>query len=181
MRIPRELVGFLTLLALIATPTTSTSVADGLSEFQVKAAFIVNFARFVEWPASAFDAPSAPFVMGILGDDPFGTDLDQAVRDKMIGGHPILVKRIEDGDDLVRFHLVFIAGSEKRRLKDHLTRLGTGAVLTVSDLDGFCANGGLIGFVTVNDRIRFKVNASSAQRHGLKISSKLLTLALSTD
>jgi hypothetical protein len=139
----------------------------------------VNFAKFIEWPAASFHSASAPLSIGVVGDDPFGADLNDAVSGKLVDRHPMAVKRVDWRDDLGQFQIVFIGASEKPRLKDILHRLESSAVLSVSDIENFCGNGGLIAFVNVNDRIKFQVNADAAQRRGLKISSKLLSLATS--
>jgi hypothetical protein len=164
---------------LLASETHMRTLAAGLSEYEVKAAFLVNFAKFIEWPASVFKSAEAPLTIAVVGDDPFGADLDDAIRGKLVAGRSMAVKRVEWRDDLTPFQMVFISTSERLRVKDIVRRLDGASVLTVSDLDSFCSSGGLIAFVNVGDRIRFEVNAEAAQRRGLKISSKLLTLATS--
>jgi hypothetical protein len=152
-------------------------MANELSEYQLKAAFLANFAKFVEWPTQSFPDGTAPVSIGIVGDDPFGRDIDETINGKLLQGHPMAVKRVDWRDDLAAFHMVFVSASEKRRLPDILQRMESSSVLTVSDLEGFCGAGGIIAFVMDRDRIRFEVNVEVAQRHGLKISSKLLSLA----
>ena len=147
------------------------------SEYELKAAFLVNFAKFVEWPAAAFDTSASPVLVGVVGDDPFGPDLDNTVRGKLFGGRSMDVKRFDWRDDLTGFHIVFISASEQRRLKDILRPLETTSILTVSDMDDFCTQGGVIALVSVKERIRFEVNRAAARRRGLKISSRLLSLA----
>lgn len=169
------------LLALALTVPLSGVVprraVAAASEYEIKAAFLVNFAKFVEWPATAFYAIEAPVRIGVVGDDPFGADLDKTVRGKLFGSRPMDVRRQEWRDDLTRFHIVFISGSEKRRLAEILRPLESTSVLTVSDMGDFCSQGGVIAFVNVDQRIRFEVNGAAARRRGLKISSKLLSLA----
>ena len=179
MAVLRRIAVVLALAAALLSVPSHAILAGGLSEYEVKAAFLVNFAKFVEWPATAFSSPSAPIVVAVVGDDPFGSDLDDAIRGKTVSGHPLVARRVDWRDDLAHLHVVFISASEKRRLKDILHRLETASVLSVSDMDGFCSDGGLIAFVVENDRIRFEVNDGTAQRRGLKISSKLLSLATS--
>ncbi len=152
-------------------------IATELSEYQLKAAFLANFAKFVEWPAHSFPEGSAPVQMAIVGDDPFGRDLDDTIRGKLLQGHPMVVKRVHWRDDLTGFHIAFISASDRSHLAEILQRLESASVLTVSDIDGFCAAGGVIAFVMADERIRFEVNVDAAQRRGLKISSKLLSLA----
>jgi hypothetical protein len=177
MAVLRHLAIAVTLAALATGVMPGRPVAATLSEYELKAAFLVNFAKFVEWPASAFASPSAPVTLGVVGDDPFGSDLDDATRGKLIGIRPMVVKRVDWRDDLSRFHIVFVSVSELWRYKDILRSLDSSTALTVSDIKGFGTDGGIITFVDDNNRIRFAVNGAAAQRRGLKISSKLLSLA----
>jgi hypothetical protein len=153
-------------------------VAQTMSEYQLKAAFLVNFGKFVEWPEPAFGGATGPFVIGVVGDDPFGDDLDDAIEGKRVGVHPIVARRISSSDDMDGLEVVFIGASEKPRLADILRRLNGTFALTVSDIDRFCDVGGIIAFVVDNNRIRFEVNIDAARKRNLRISSKLLSLAL---
>jgi hypothetical protein len=161
----------------VLTVPSSRVVAKELSEYQLKAAFLMNFANFTEWPVHSFPDGLASVFIGVVGDDPFGRDLDNSVKDKVLSGHPITVKRVDWRDELQGFHILFVSASEQRHLTDILRKLESSSALTVSDLDGFCTAGGMIGFVVDKDRVRFEVNADIAQRRGLRISSKLLSLA----
>jgi hypothetical protein len=152
--------------------------AEAMSEYQLKAAFLVNFGKFIDWPEPGFSSGTVPFVIGVVGDDPFGDDLDEAIKGKQIGAHPIVARRISSGGDMSGIELAFIGSSEKTRLADTLRRLNSSSAVTVSDIDRFCDAGGIIAFVVDNNRIRFEVNLEAAQKRNLKISSKLLSLAL---
>jgi hypothetical protein len=156
---------------------SSRAGANELSEYQLKAAFMMNFANFTEWPVHSFPDGLAPVLVGVVGDDPFGRDLDNTVKGKSLEGHPMTVKRVDWRADLKAFHILFISASEQRRLPDILRKLESSSVLTVSDIDGFCVAGGMIAFVVENNRVHFEINADLAQRRGLKVSSKLLSLA----
>lgn len=153
----------LALAAALTSAMPARAASGELSEYEVKAAFLVNFAKFTEWPAAAFGGTSTPLQVGIVGNDPFGAGLDDAVRGKLIGGRSMAVKRVDWRDDLTAFHIVFISSSEKRRLKDILRRLDASAVLTVSDIDTFISDSGLIAFVNQSNRIRFEVNAGATR------------------
>jgi hypothetical protein len=166
-----------TLALLLLLLLAGDAFAAELSEYQVKAAFLANFAKFVEWPVHSFPDGVAPVNVGIVGDDPFGFDIEDSFKGKTLQGHPMTIKRVDWRDDLARFHIVFISASEKRHLPDILGRLAPSNVLTVSDVDGFCRAGGIIAFVSDNNRVRFEINIDAAQHSGLKISSKLLSLA----
>ena len=147
------------------------------SEFQLKAAFIYNFAKFVEWPADAFPAPDAPFVMGIIGDNPFDDTLGQTVLNKQINGHPFRVIQFKTLADLKSCHILFVSLSERKRLAEILRPLRGASVLTVSDLDHFLPAGGMIQFLMEGKKVRFAINDVAAKEAGLRISSKLLNLA----
>jgi hypothetical protein len=153
-------------------------IAQTMSEYQLKAAFLVNFGKFIEWPEPAFGGGTSPFVIGVVGDDPFGEDLDAAIKGKVIGAHPIVARRIDSDDDMGDFEVVFIGASEKLHIAEILRRLESSFAVTVSDIDRFCDAGGIIAFVVDNNRIRFEVNIDAARKRNLKISSKLLSLAL---
>jgi hypothetical protein len=141
----------------------------------LKAEVLYNVAKFVEWPAEAFSAKDAPLRICVLGDDPFGADLDPPAR-KKVNGRPVEVLRSPSEDSLSGCHIAFISASEAPRLARVLSRFGTG-VLTLSDLPRFAERGGTVGFVVEGGRVRFEINPDSAHRAGLKISSKLLKLA----
>ena len=143
---------------------------------EVKAAFLYNFAKFVEWPLDA--TSGMPTInVGVLGSDPLGDSLRAMVRDKTIGGRGFAVRKPANLDDLSGLHLLFVGEAEKQRVADILRRLEGSAVLTVSDIDRFCQMGGTIELVVENSHIRFDVRLDTAQRSRLKVSSKLLGLA----
>lgn len=147
------------------------------AEYQLKAVFLFNFTQFVEWPASAFSGPDGPFVIGVLGNDPFGGYLDETVHDEKINGHPFEIRRFRSVAEIAQCHVLFISGSETSRLRAILPQLARRNVLTVSDIDGFPAMGGIIQFYSEANRIRLRVNVGAAKAAGLTISSKLLRSA----
>lgn len=151
--------------------------AEPVDEYAVKAAFLYNFAKFVEWPPEAFADPTAPVVIGVLGEDPFGTVLDETTSGERAHGREIVIRRLNLDSDLSSVHLLFISASERRRLPDLLRQLDGQRVLTVADMDNFAAAGGIIQLVNQDRRIRFSINVRAAGRANLKISSKLLSLA----
>lgn len=151
------------------------AAAPAPSEYEIKAVFLLHFSKFVEWPASAFTAPNAPMFLCVLGDDPFGPVLEEVVRNESVGSHPIAVARYRLAGDVDRCHILFIGTSaEPRRILDQVHGK---SILTVSDEEEFTRRGGVIGFVTVNGKVKLQVNRSSAQRADLRISSRLLRLA----
>jgi hypothetical protein len=168
-------------LTLVAGFLGITEVrAQGSREYDIKAAFIYNFITFTEWPASAFHSAESPYVIGVAGEDPFGSALDMIVNGERIKGRPLVVRRFRRVDDAHNCHILFISSSELRRLPDLLRRLRGLPVLTVSDLPGFTAAGGGIGFVSTA-KIGLTINPSAIRAGQLTISSKLLRLAQLTD
>ena len=148
--------------------------ADAPTENQVQAVFLFNFSRFVEWPPQVFAAPSDPFVIGIVGTDPFGARLDEAVRNEQINGHPLTVRRFHSIADVENCQILFIDRSEMAHIGQILTALDHRSTLTVSQGDDAAQRGVMIQFATENSRIRLRINVGSARAAGLTISSKLL-------
>lgn len=166
----RRLIGSL-VLALCCAGAWGASPA---SEYQVKAAYLFNFGQFVEWPAQAWESATAPFVIGIAGDDPFGRILDDVVRGESIGGHPLAVRRFKEGDDLKACNILFIGRSDASRLEQAVQALRGTHVLTVTDAAGAESRGAIIVLITENNRIRMRINVAAARSNSLVISSKLL-------
>jgi len=148
------------------------------SEYQLKAAYLFNFAKFVEWPPEAFAETNSPIVIGILGENPFGTDLDRTIGNRTVGNRSLAVREIRSLPEATNCHLLFISRSEKQHLPETLQGLRGGSVLTVGETERFTEAGGMIQFVPRGNKIRFLINDEAARNVGLKISSKLLSLAL---
>ncbi len=147
-----------------------------LSEYQLKAAFLFNFAKFVDWPPEAFPSETSPLVIGVLGQNPFGKDLGDVIRNKVIGGHPV-TQRMTSLEAAGGCHVLFISSSERKRLREIIHTLQGNSVLTVGDSDEFIAAGGMINLFVEGKKIRFQINQPAAKSAGLKVSSKLLCLA----
>lgn len=152
-----------------AQPQTAT-------EYQVKAAFLYNFAKFVEWPQEALSNEQA-FVIGIVGEDPFGAFLDEAVAGKTVRDKRIAVKRFSRMEEAAGAHILFISDSEAGNVARIVKQLNRVPVLTVSDLDRFAERGGMVQLETEQNRVRFAINVAAVERAGLKPSSQLLKLA----
>ncbi len=146
-------------------------------EYDVKAAFLYNFAKFVEWPPDALGSPEEPMEICVFGDDPFGESLDAVVRGETLNGRRLVVRRTRSLADLRDCQAVFLPGAERSRLAEALATLRGASVLTVGEVDGFLSQGGMIRFVLDQGRVRFEINQEAAERGGLKLSSKLLRLA----
>jgi hypothetical protein len=158
---------------LSARSATAQSAAD---EYQVKAAYILNFARFVEWPSDVLPA-SSPITITVLGDDPFGGTLENTLLGKFANGHPLRVRYQRWNDILTQSQIIFISASEEPHLPEILRYLDHGSVLTVSDIDRFSLRGGVIEFRTIGNRVRFDINRTSALASQITISSRLLSVA----
>lgn len=163
-------------LATIA-PAVSYSQPAVLDEYQVKAAFLYNFAKFVEWPSAAFKSPEEPIVICVLGQNPFGSALEEIVNGKKVGERGFRIRQTSDVREAARCHMVFLGASDEKRARPFLEEAKALPVLTVGERDGFLADGGIIAFTVRDTRVRFEIDPERATRVKLKISSKLLTLA----
>ena len=144
------------------------------SEYQVKAAFLYNFMKFVQWP-DANDA--SPMVIGVVGNDPFGPLLDEAVRAKSINGRLVQIRRLKARENLHGCHILFISNSDRVDVSRILAALAGDHALTVGESDRFLRQGGMIALLMENDQVRLEINLPAAEDKGLKLSSKLLAVA----
>lgn len=150
---------------------------QALDEYQVKAAFLFNFVRFVDWPAAAFDSPTAPIVIGIVGGDPFGEEIDRLIDKKVVNGHPLEVRRFRDWKSVGKVHVLFVSGSDRQAAAKVIDAVRKSAVMTVGEAEGFAQAGGVCNFTREGARIGFEINVNAAARAGLTLSSRLLALA----
>jgi len=146
-------------------------------EYPVKLAFLYNFSKFIEWPAGSFRSPRAPLTICIVGRDPFSPEIEGDLRTRMVGGHPVEVLTLKLSDALQGCHMVFIPATEKDQAGRIVGNLKGSSALTVGETEGFAVLGGIINFTVEGNKVHFEVNPLAAQRAGLKISSKLLSLA----
>jgi hypothetical protein len=176
VRMPRWLIGAAVCALLWVAPRHAS--AEGPSrEYAVKAAFIYNFAQFIEWPADAFKDATSPLVIGIVGDDPFQGALEKAVSGKTVGGRAFSIRHLAADDDLKSCHILFLAASESGKTIEILRKLGGLSVLTIGETDDFPWSGGVIRFFLEDNKVRFEINPDAAESSKLKISSKLMKLA----
>jgi hypothetical protein len=166
---------WLVLLATVSGGGMNLS-AQTTREYEVKAAFLFNFAQFIDWPTGAFTNTDTPFVIGILGNDPFGAALEATVQGETINNRKIIIKRAATVADLADCQLIFVSKSEKGHVTEILSALDSRPVLKVSELEGFAQQGGNINFYLEGGKVRFEVNPAAAERDGLKVSSQLLNL-----
>lgn len=167
----------LVLLAGLISPCLTLGQSEVSQEYQVKAAFLYNFAKFVDWPSAAFANDKAPITVCIYGKDPFGATLDDTVRSKTIGARGFAVRRPKSPKDLATCHIAYLGDSVGDQLRDVLSILETSSVLSVGEDPHFADQGGDIQFVMEDGKIRFLINVDSVNRAGFKMSSKLLALA----
>lgn len=164
-------------IASCATPARALERARPVTqEYDLKAAFLFNFAQFVEWPKEAFLHADDPMVIGILGEDPFGRSLDEIVANESAHGRRLVVRRFRTPEDLGHCHILFVPRAEEAGLAQALTALGRRRVLTVGETKDF-ARSGMIGFELVQRRLRLHVNLENTEAAGLVVSSKLLRQA----
>jgi hypothetical protein len=163
---------------LIAPLALCASVmpASAATEYEVKAAFLYNFAKFVEWPPATFQTESDPIVLGIIGEDPFGNTIDTMFQNVTIQKHPLVVKRLQAPPEST-CQILFISESEQERAKHILASLDEKPILTVSDIPDFIGIGGMIGFDIENSKVRFSINKNAADAAKLQFSSQVLKLA----
>jgi hypothetical protein len=164
--------GLPTLVALFMMPGTIN--ADEL-EYKVKAAFLYNFSKFVEWTNPLPEGQ--PFVIGIVGDDPFGDLLEHTIRDKTVSGRSLVVRRYANVKQLRPSQILFVSASERHRFAPILEAVEGAGTLTVSEIEAFAALGGMINFVIEENKIRFEINPEATARAGLQVNAQLLKLA----
>jgi uncharacterized protein DUF4154 len=147
------------------------------SDYDVKAAYLYNFGRFVEWPGKVEASQGGSFTVCVLGQDPFGPSLDATLAGETIAGKTVVAKRISSAQESGSCQILFLGVSEASRLNKIIAELDQKSVLTVSDMPQFVNSGGMIQFVLEGKNVRFEVNLSAAQRAGLTLSSELLKVA----
>jgi hypothetical protein len=170
---------FTALVCALISCAALTAQQPKPSEYSVKAVYLYNFGKFVQWPAATSAiAPANTFAICVLGDDPFGDLLANVVKGESINGLPLSTTHIDRVDDAVKCRILFISASEDARLARILDALQSRSLLTVSDMPGFCDRGGMIQFVVNDEKVRFEVNVAAADKAKLALSSQLLKVAI---
>jgi YfiR/HmsC-like len=150
---------------------------QAMDEYRVKAAFLYNFAKFVEWPPEAFKTPKDPIVVCVLGHNPFGGSLEDVIRGKSIDGRAFAYRQVSDAAEAGACQILFVSSSEGKRFRSLAGTLKAAGILTVGEAQGFASDGGVINFKLDGGRVRFEINVDAAEHAQLHISSKLLNLA----
>jgi hypothetical protein len=165
---------------LLAVALAHGSAADApVEEYRVKGAFLLNFARFVEWPEHAFKGPGEAIAICVLGANPFTAALDRAAREAVVKNRTVTVRQIADTQQARQCQMVFVSVSERKRARAVLSAVEGQSVLTVGEFEGFLAGGGVIEFRVEENKVKMEISEPAAKRAGLHISAKLLSLAQS--
>jgi hypothetical protein len=157
--------------------TVSAEDEQLIKETEIKAAFIYNFTKFVEWPAASFPGKGEPIVIGVLGETPLAAELAVIVDNRKVNGRPIVVTSVRTADELVPVQMLFVSATEDERFGALAPAISRNALLTVGESPAFAAADGAIVFVRVNGKLRFEINMTAAERAGLKVSGELQKLA----
>jgi hypothetical protein len=169
---------FLCVAALAGSSACASAVEDpSLLEQRVKAAFLYQFASYVEWPGQAFAQADTPVTIAVMGAQTLAAELKQLVTGRTVGGRPVAVKQVRPGDPLAGVHILFIGNAESGRLAQLAQAPKPRPMLTVTESDGALSQGSMINFVIVERRVRFEVGLDSAEKNGLRLSSRLLAVA----
>ena len=168
------------LVLILLTVSLVQAAEPAVEEYQVKAAFLFNFAKFIEWPGSAFQSADEPISICVFGKNPFGFALEDAVRGNTVGGRGFSVREVSSARQAAPCHILFVESSKQKQVRQLCEELKGLSILTVGDTEDFTANGGVINFTLKDARVRFEIAVGAAERAKLRISSKLLSLAETT-
>jgi hypothetical protein len=164
-------------LVVLLTARLAGAERTPVGEYQLKAVFLFNFAKFVDWPPEAFRTPAEPLTICVLGEDPFGATLDNVIAGQAIGGRPLAVRRISDARQVPGCQILFVTASAGRRVLTSLADAKQRGILTVGEAGNTTAEGMIIKFTVENGKVRFEINIVAAGDEKLRFSSRLLSLA----
>jgi len=156
---------------------TARAGGQAIDEYEVKAAFLYNFAKFVEWPSRSFQTRQDPIAVCVLGHNPFGNALQEVIRGKSIDGRAFVFRQVADAEEASACQILFVSASAEKRFRSLWGSLKPAGILTVGEAEGFASSGGVINFKLDSGRVRFEINVDAAEHAQLHISSKLLSLA----
>jgi hypothetical protein len=171
-----EKASLLAIATCLLVPVNAFSLEEA-TEYEIKAAYLYNFAKFIEWPATAFPQPNTPMRLCIFDDGAVELSVTQTLKQKVVSGHPVVVSHVVTAEEGRSCHILFITSTHNRQIELLLGQLSQTSVLTVGEVHGFIQKGGIINFVSENGHVRFEVNDKAADQGGLHISSRLLTVA----
>ena len=164
-------------LVWISLQTLSFGVQDQPTEYQVKAAYLYQFGKFVEWPEGTSSVSGNDFAICTLGGDPFGRALDETISGRSVQGRKVIARRLSNVNDVSDCNILFVGSSEQARMTDILKVVQGKGILTVGDKADFVLQGGMIQFQTEQNKVRFEINLPAVTRSNLKVSSQLLKVA----
>jgi hypothetical protein len=173
----RRAAGRVAAFGIVIASASCLAASPPMDEYQVKAAFIYNFAKFVQWPVDAFKGPSDPISICVLGQDPFGSSLGDTVANRSIDGRSLIIRHLANIKQVVGCHVLFIGSAEDKRLPSTVADIRATGVLTIGDSDFSGVDGVVINFKLEGGKVRFDINVDAAEREKLRISSRLLSLA----
>jgi hypothetical protein len=176
LRVWQRTATVIVILTLLHIPTV-LGQQPKVTEYQVKATYLYNFGRFVQWPSNVAAAQDNSFPICVLGQDPFGPTLDSTLAGESLDGKPVVVRRIARAQEVGDCRIMFISSTEENHLKQILAALEKALVLTVSDMPDFSRRGGMIQFILEGSRVRFEINLASAEAARLIVSAELLKVA----
>lgn len=162
---------------LASGPVAAQSKDEALPEYTVKAGFLFNFAKYVEWPADAFEKPDSPYSIGVVGTDPFGGDLEKALQNKTAKNRGFRIEKFAGPDSIGKCHILFIPRTEKAHLPEILKRVQDWPVLVVGENEGFAGAGGTTNILIEKEKPRVEINPDAAEKGRLTIDPKLLRVA----
>jgi hypothetical protein len=166
----------LALIVALGTMVPCCAQGPTADEYQVKAAYMYNFAKFVEWPALTFESPTQPIVFCVLGQTPLSQALQDAISGKVIDQRPLVFRQFNDCKQAGKCHILFVSTTDVRQLRHILDEIKTFHALTVGEAENFAHEGGIVRFVLESGRVRLEFNLDAAEEAKLLISSKLLSL-----
>ncbi len=166
-------------LAMLCLSATSSRGAEVLKEYELKAAFLYNFTKFIEWPTNRFQDANAPFVVAVAGNSPCTAELEEIAQERKINGRSLIIKLVKTPEAAKGAHVLFVSVSEDARLKEWLTAAHNAGILSVGESEPFFKQGGIINFILEGEKIRFDLNIGRADATGLRVSAQLQKLARS--
>jgi hypothetical protein len=159
------------------TPDGPAPASAAAKEYQVKAAFLYNFTKFIEWPPRSFSGPEDPIVIGVLGDGPFAAELEQVVMNRNVNGRGLVVKPVVSVAEAQSVDVLFVSEAQEYMFGEIAPVIAHNPILTIGESRAYAHSGGIINFVLDNDKVRFEINMEAAERAGLKVSAQLQKLA----
>jgi len=169
--------GLLAAVCLLMSASRGNCEDASFKEYQIKALFLFNFGKYVDWPAAAFPSTNTPITIGVLGTDSFGDNLQHDIDGKTINGRPLVIKHLSSDSDLSGCQILFISDSEAARMGGILEKASALPILTVGEDEQFAQKNGIINFVIKDGKVRLEIDLTTAKKAGVKISSKLLAVA----